>query len=44
MRLRGTEGTAEGTAITAAEAVPVPPAFVPATVKVYETPLASPTT
>ena len=33
-----------GTATTAAELVPVPPAFVPATVKVYETPLVSPTT
>ena len=33
-----------GTATTAAEKVPVPPAFVPATVKVYETPLASPVT
>ena len=32
-----------GTATTA-DPVPVPPAFVPATVKVYETPLASPTT
>ena len=33
-----------GTATTAAEEVPVPPAFVPATVKVYATPLASPAT
>ena len=33
-----------GTATTAAEKVLVPPAFVPATVKVYETPLASPVT
>ena len=35
---------ATGTATTAAEEVPVPPAFVPATVKVYGTPLESPTT
>ena len=33
-----------GTATTATEEVPVPPAFVPATVKVYGTPLVSPTT